>query len=443
MRFGRRSLGMGLLCSAALLVALPASAQDSKDAPKPAVVIAPVVDQPIESSEVFIGTIEAIQQVELRARVEGFLEKVLFKEGQMVQANQLLYQIQKSQYQASLDQANATEQQGEAALQRAQAEVTDTQLEFERQAALLKNGNTSQARYDQARAARDKAVASASDAKAQIASAKADIEQAQLNLSYTDINTPITGKIGKTALTEGNLVTTNSGVLATVVQLDPIRVVFSISDADYVRVMEDFQKKKETPGQGEYTFNLTLPTGQPYQHPGSFSFVNNQVDPNTGTIAIRADFPNPQQLLVPGQFVRVTTSEAKPQTLPVVPAKAVQQDRKGRYVFVLGQDNRAERRDITVGPRTKDGWAVEKGLVPGEMVIVDGIQKVHNGVQVTPTQATSGAAGKQGDSQSSGQGGNGQSDDGQSGDGQSGSGSSGQSDGGGGGGTSSGGGTSN
>ncbi len=392
MHFGQSAIWAAALCGAALLAALPAAAQEDASAPKPAVVVAPVVNEPVETSEVFVGTIEAIQQVELVARVEGFLEKVLFKEGQMVTAGQLLYQIQKAQYQASLDQATANEEQAQASLQRAKAQVADTQAEFGRQAALLRNGNTSQARYDQAQAARDEAVATQSEATAQIASAKADIEQAQLNLSYTDISSPIAGKIGKTAATQGNLVGPNTGTLATVVQLDPIRVVFSISDSEYVEVVQELQKEKVQPGEKVYTFHLTLPTGQPYEYPGTFSFVNNQVDPDTGTIAIRADFQNPQQLLIPGQFVRVTTSEAKPKTLPVVPAKAVQQDRKGRFVFVLGQDNRAERRDITVGARVKTGWAVESGLTQGEMVIVDGIQKVHNGLQVTPSQAKSGPA---------------------------------------------------
>lgn len=400
MRIGQSAIVAGVLAGTLLAASQAAWAQDEGSAPKPAVVVAPVVNEQVDSSQVFVGTIEAIQQVELRARVEGFLEKVLFKEGQMVQAGALLYQIQKAQYQASLDQANANEKQAEATLLSAQARVTDTQAEFGRQAALLKNGNTSQARYDQAKAALDEAKASVGEAQAQIASAKSDIEQANLNLSYTDISSPIAGKIGKTAITQGNLVNANSGVLATVVQLDPIRVVFSISDSDYVEVRQQLLKDKVQDDGKAFDFNLTLPTGQPYQYPGTFSFVDNQVDPNTGTIAIRADFQNPQQLLVPGQFVRVTTSEAKPETKPVVPAKAVQQDRKGRYVFVLGKDDRAERRDIKVGERVKEGWAVASGLVSGEMVIVEGIQKIHNGVQVTPSQAKEGGAAASGDAAS-------------------------------------------
>lgn len=387
MRIGQSAMGAGFLAGALLLAGLTASAQDEASTPKPAVLVAPVVNQSVATSDVFVGTIEAIQEVELRARVEGFLEKVLFQEGQMVKAGQLLYQIQKAQYQASLDQANANEKQAEASLQSAQARVADTAAEFDRQAALLTRGNTSQARYDQAKAARDEAQADVSEANAQIASAKSDIEQAQLNLSYTDISTPIAGKIGKTAITQGNLVDANSGVLATVVQLDPIRVVFSISDSEYVEVRQQLLKDNVQEGDKVFDFGLTLPTGEPYQYPGTFSFVDNQVDPDTGTIAIRANFQNPQQLLIPGQFVRVTTSEAKPTTMPVVPAKAVQQDRKGRYVFVLGKDDRAERRDIKVGQRVKEGWAVTEGLVSGEMVIVEGIQKIANGVQVAPSQA--------------------------------------------------------
>ncbi|GAB5468605.1 MAG: multidrug efflux RND transporter periplasmic adaptor subunit VmeY [Rhodospirillales bacterium] len=395
----------------ALGALLPASAAIAQqgEAPKPGVVIAPVVNEKVATSQVFIGNIEAIQEVELRARVEGFLEKVAFKEGQMVTAGDLLYQIEQAQYQASLEGAQAQEAEAQAALLSSQAQAEDTQAEFERQAQLLTRGNTSQARFDQAKAARDQAKASVSQSQAQIASAKSDIDTAKLNLSYTQVTSPIAGKIGKTAVTEGNLVDPSTGVLATVVQLDPIRVVFSISDAEYVEVTEQLLKDNVQPGTQVYSFALTLPTGKPYEHQGTFAFVDNQVDPATGTIAIRADFPNPQQLLVPGQFVRVTTSETQAKTLPVVPTRAVQQDTKGRYVFVLGKDDRAERRDITVGEQTKDGWAVEGGLVAGEMVIVEGIQKIHNGLQVTPTRApnqpaASGTQGAGAGGQSSGQG---------------------------------------
>lgn len=410
-------LGFVLLC-------LPAVAQEQKQQTvKPAVIVAPVVDEPIVTPQVFVGTVEAIQEVELRARVEGFLDTVAFKEGQMVKANELLYQIEQAQYQASLDQSKAQEAEAQAALLSAQAQAEDTQAEFERQAQLLTRGNTSQARYDQSKAARDQAKAAVSQAQAQIEAAKANIEQAQLNLSYTQVTSPIAGKIGKTAVTQGNLVDPSTGVLATVVQLNPIRVVISVSDAEYVQVVERINKLKVEPDKPLYAFELTLPTGQKYDQPGSFSFVDNQVDPNTGTIAVRINFDNPEQLLVPGQFVRVTTSQAEPEKKPVVPAKAVQQDRKGRFVFVIGQDNRAIRRDITVGPQVKDGWAVESGLTPGEMVIVDGIQKIANGVEVTPHRQSSETktGGQQGASQGSG------GSQGQSGGGSSGSSSGGSS----------------
>ncbi|MEO1190686.1 MAG: efflux RND transporter periplasmic adaptor subunit [Pseudomonadota bacterium] len=400
MHRGKTATLAGAILLGGLVMALPPAAQDQDQAaaPKPAVVIAPVVDRPITESEVFIGTVEAIQEVELRARVEGFLTQVAFKEGQMVTANELLYQIEQAQYQAALDGATADEAQAQAELLSSQAQAEDTQAEFERQAQLLTRGNTSQARFDQAKAERDQAKASVSQSQAQIASAKANIETAKLNLSYTAVSSPIAGKIGKTAFTVGNLVDPSSGVLATVVQLDPIRVVFSVSDADYVRVRERLVRDNVQPGEQLFDFALTLPTGQAYEHEGTFAFVDNQVDSNTGTIAIRADFPNPKQLLVPGQFVRVTTSEAQPKTMPVVPARSVQRDGKGSYVFVLAQNNRVERRDVTLGPRADQGWSVEKGLTSGELVVVDGIQKIHNGVEVTPTRAPATSQPSQSDS---------------------------------------------
>ncbi len=401
MHVSRLARAQGLFLGALVTLAASAAAQDS-ETPKPAVLVAPVVNEKVAGKQVFIGKVEAIQQVDLRARVEGFLEKVEFKEGQMVEQGQLLYLIEQAQYKASLDQSVAEEEQAEATLEGAQAQAIDTQAEFDRQAQLLTRGNTSQARYDQAKAARDQAKASVSQAQAQIASAKADIEQAKLNLSYTEIHSPIGGKIGKTAVTAGNLVDPNTGVLATVVQLDPIRVVFSVSEAEYIEVTQRLLNENVAPDTKVFDFALTLPTGEAYPYQGSFSFVNNVVDQSTGTIALRANFQNPQQLLLPGQFVRVNTSEAEPKTFPVVPAKAVQQDQKGRFVFVLGKDDRAERRDITVGERVDQGWAVQSGLVSGEMVIVEGIQKLHNGIQVTPSPAKGTSA--FGEGQSGGQG---------------------------------------
>ncbi len=314
------------------------------EAPPPEVGTAAVRLAPVTNQRQFVGTVAAIQQVDLIARVEGFLDSVDVPEGSFVKAGDIVFEIEKDTYQAALEGAQATLQVATATEAGAEATLKQAQINLERQQQLLKSAAVSQSVVDQAVATRDSAAASVDQAKAQIAQAQAQIKTAQLNLSFTDVRSPIAGRIGKVAVTAGNLVSPSTGALATVVETDPIRVVFSISDSEYLGVVATLKPDDQglpASGAAEYQPRLKLPNGQDYPLPGKIVFLDNRIDPSTGTIAVYTEFPNPHVELVPGQYVTVTVQAGQPVSFPVVPAAAIQQDRDGAYVFVLGDGNRA------------------------------------------------------------------------------------------------------
>lgn len=397
-----------LLAMPVLLAAMGSLASDDKSAkgskddqssapqgPPPSVVVAAVQMQDVASERRYIGTIKAIQSVDVRARVEGFLEKVAFKQGHTVEAGELLYQIEQDQYQAALASAEGELAAAQASLASAKATLEDKQADFERFAALVKKGDTSQTNFDRAKAQRDEAAASVESAKASIKQAQAGIEQAKINLGYTTITSPIDGRIGATKYTEGNLVNTSSGTLATVVQLDPIRAVFSIPSADFVRIQERVADDGADHARDLFVPELILPTGKTYDQKGKVAFADNQVNPATGTIPIYADFPNADRLLLPGQFVTAVVRTAQTKEEPVVPASAILRTRDGEQVYLVGKDNRVEQRTIKTGVQVGTGYAVTSGLQSGEIVIVSGVQKVKPGMTVKPVKqsASDGASG--------------------------------------------------
>ena len=358
--------------------------------PPPSVIVAPVRMHDVTDRAQFIGNVEAVQQVEVRARVEGFLDKVSFTEGSTVTAGAVLYEIEQGPYQAALDQANAALAAAQAQLASAQATLKQKEAELGRQTTLARQQFASQAVLDQATALRDEAAAAVQQASAQIHSAQAQINAANLNLSYTTLKAPIAGVIGKTSSTIGNLVSPSTGVLATIVQMSPIRVVFSIPERDYVTIMKFLAGQSGKEGAGSYDLfspQLLLPDGTDYGRAGKIEFINNQIDPTTGTVAVRATFDNPDNVLLPGQYASVTVQVGRSQSRPNVPQTAVLQDEQGSYVYVVDRDNRVQKRPIKTGMRTDTGFAVESGLQQGEAVIVDGIQKARPGIIVQPVAA--------------------------------------------------------
>lgn len=367
-----------------------ALAQEPAQGALPEVETAAVALAPVTRQGQFVGSVAAIQQVNLVARVEGFLDAVSFNEGSYLKAGDTAFQIEKDTYQAALDSAQAALESANAGLAGAQANLTNAEVNLKRQQELLKTNAVSQSTVDQAQAQRDTADAQVKQSQAQIGQAQAQVKTAQLNLSYTDVITPIAGRIGKAQVTVGNLVSPSSGPLATIVQTDPIRVVFSISDRDYLNVVKALKpddKGLPEGGASQFQPTLQLPDGSKYEQPGKIAFLDNTIDPSTGTIAVYTEFPNPHLLLVPGQFVTVTVLSSDAEQLPVVPAAAVLQDRDGPYVFVIGEGNRAVIRRITLGPRVGTDWAVTSGLVNGDVIIVSGLQKVAAGMVVAPKPA--------------------------------------------------------
>lgn len=358
---------------AAVATALSAAAQAPAGAPPPAVMVAQVETEDIAPAREFIGRVEAVQAVDLRARVQGFLEEVSFHEGQDVKAGDVLFRIEPDRYEAALAKA-------EAQLASARATLKNAELNLDRRQELSRRGNVSMAELDSAIADRDSAAAA-------VESAEAGVQAAQLDLGYTKIVSPIAGRIGHAAVTQGNLVGPDSGPLARVVQLDPIRVVFSVSERDFVAVSR--QMAGATPaeiGKG-FVPTLRLADGSAYSERGKVDFTDNVVDPATATIAVRALFSNPDGLLLPGQTVNVVVRPAEGRQMPVVPMSAVQENRQGRFVLVVGAQNRVEIRPIKTGAQVRQAWSVEEGLAPGDTIIVEGLQKVRPGAIVRPVRA--------------------------------------------------------
>ena len=366
-----------------------ALAQEQPAAAPPIVETAAVKLASVTSQNEFVGSVVAAQQVALTARVEGFLDEVNFTEGSFVEADSVAFVIEKDTYEAAVEGAQAQLESATAAVASAEANLKLQDLTLVRQKELLRTNAVSQSVVDQAQATRDGAQAQVDQANAQIALMQSQLRTARLNLSYTDVKSPIAGRIGKANITEGNLISPQSGPLATVVQTDPIRVVFSISDREYLDVVKALKPDNSGIAADAAAFQprLRLPDGTDYDQPGKIAFLDNTIDPATGTIAVYAEFANPELKLVPGQFVEVTVQSGESVELPVVPASAILQDQEGAYVFGLGEGNRAEIRRVTLGQRVGTDVAVTSGLAQGEMVIVSGIQKVQPGVAVTPQAA--------------------------------------------------------
>jgi len=334
--------------------------------PAPAVGVRPAATRPVSRSFEFVGRVKAMNIVEVRARIEGFLDKVLFTEGQDVKAGDLLYQIEKVQFQSALDQAKGN-------LLVADAAAVNAKLEYDRQLDLVKRQYTPQSVLDKDKADLD----SANGRKMQ---AEAAVTQAQANLGYTDIRSPIDGRIGRTARTVGNLVNPASGVLATIVSQDPTYVVFPVSVKDLETIRE--ARRKEGGGLAKIEIDVRLANGQSYPQKGAWNLTDPQVDQTTDSLIMRATIPNPDRMLIDGQFVTAVIRERAEEPRLVVPQAALQIDQAGSYVLVVDDQHKVERRPVKTGDNIGTDIVVTSGLKVGDKVIVEGIQKVRPGVTV-------------------------------------------------------------
>jgi membrane fusion protein (multidrug efflux system) len=351
------------ICLLLLLLAACDEKKAPPPPPKPAVSVQPAAMKGVNRTFEFVGRIKAVNQVDLRARVEGFLEKILFREGQDVKAGDLLYQIEKVQYQAAVDQAKAN-------LAAAQALVINDQLQYDRQLQLAKDQFSPQSRVDQLKAALD------SD-KAKVLQAQAALTQAEVNLEYTDIRAPVDGRIGITAYTLGNLVNSASGVLATIVSQDPIHVLFPVS----VRDLESIRaaRRQDNGDLAKIEIRIRLPNGDEYAQRGVWNLTNPQVNQQTDTLIMRATIPNPERRLVDGEFVTAIIKERREQPRLVIPQAALQIDQSGYYALVVDGEHKVVQRRVQTGPDLGTDVVITSGVEEGEKVIVDGIQKVRPG----------------------------------------------------------------
>lgn len=355
-----------------VLMVAPRAADAQKPPPPPAVIYAPVAVTDVAPVYTFIGHVIAIQTVQAVPRVTAFIDKVLVNEGSDVKAGQVLFELQKAQYEAALQTA-----QGQ--LTSAQAALRLAQVAYARAASLANRGVESQATLDQATATRDQAQAA-------IVQAQASLAQAGLNLSYCTISAPISGRVGRVTMTEGNLVTPSTPALITINELSPIRVVFAVAYREIVTI----EAREGTPGHptsAKLSVQLKLPNGAVYDHAGAIAFQTNQVDSATGTVNVYADFPNPDAVLLPGAYVTVTIRRAAPQERPIVPVEAVQTEESGSFVLLIGPDNKIKKQPVTVGAQIAQDFIVEKGLSKGDRIVVSGVQKAIPGALVHPVPA--------------------------------------------------------
>jgi membrane fusion protein, multidrug efflux system len=372
---GRNSfLGKNCLAKRAAIAALSfivsygaAAAQGAP--PPPAVSVSPVVSRQVTETGGFIGRVTAINKVDIVARVAGFIEERNFTEGQQVKTGDLLFRIEQATYKAAVEQQRAN-------LAKAKATEVNTNLQLQRGKELVRNNNIPQSTLDQ-RAA-DEAAAQAS-----VLEAQALLDQAEINLGYTEIRSPIDGRIGIATFTVGNLVESSSGKLATIVSQDPIYVLFQASERDVLAYKS--RAARSTEKNAHVTIHIKLPNGSVYPHPGLTNFLDVQVDANTDTVTVRAQLPNPEGLLIPGGIVGVTVERGAPRSALVVPQSAVQLDQAGSYVLLVDDAKKVELRRVTTGAEQGRYVVVTDGLKEGEMVIVEGIQKVHPGQVVTAT----------------------------------------------------------
>lgn len=340
----------------------------------PGVVVAPVTQRDVPIYKEWVGSTDGSTNAAIRAQVTGYLVKQAYEDGTEVKRGGLLFELDPRPFQAALDQAKATLAQG-------QAQQGKTELDVKRYTPLAKEKAISQEELDDA-------IQSNLAAKAQVLATMAVVEQAQLNLGFTKIVAPIDGIVGIAKVGVGDLISPSSGELTTMSTVDPIKVNFFISEHEYLRASKqrDFRGWHES-GRGP-EIELLLADGSAYAFKGYINAADRQVDPKTGTIQVSGLFSNPKRVLRPGMFVRVRALvEIKDKTLLVL-QRAVMELQDKHLVAVVGADNKVSMRPVKVGEQIESEWMITAGLQAGERVIVDGIQKVHQGAMVTPTLMT-------------------------------------------------------
>ena len=351
----------------------------------PTVVVETVTTDDMEIYGEYVGRIRAQQFVEIRARVEGYLEEMLFEEGTYIKKDQVLFVIDPKLYKARVDGARAQLQKDKALELKAKRDLDRIRPLFEQNAA---------SQLDL-----DNAIASYESAVSAVIMSEADLAQAELALGYTTVRSPISGYISERNVDIGTLVGPGGkSLLATIVKSDTVRVDFSMTALDYLRSKErnvNLGHQDPTRGWNPY-ITVTLADDSVYPYEGLVDFADPQVDPQTGTFSVRAEMPNPDHVLLPGQFTKVKLLLDVREGAVVVPSKAVIIEKGGAFIYVIRPDNVAERRFIELGPETDNMMIVERGLIPGERIVVEGYHKLMPGMTVEIVEPVAGEAAAEG-----------------------------------------------
>ncbi len=375
--FPIRSLALALATAAALAAAGCTSQAETGPAmpPPPEVSVAPVLTKPVGQWDDFTGRVAAVDTVELRPRVSGYIERVAFTEGQEVRKGDLLFTIDPRRYRANLDRALAE-------LDRARSEARLAQAQDRRAKTLIDAKAISREEFESRRA-------SSAQGNAAVRAAEAAVEAARLELQYTQVRAPISGRVGRALVTRGNLAQADSTLLATLVSVDPVHVYFETDEQAYLHYK---QLERDGRGGAQSIVRIGLADEDGHPHEGRLDFVDNQVDPRTGTIRARAVVADPDRRFTPGLFARVQLQGGTAAPAMLVDDKAVLTDQDRKYVYVLGPHNTAQRKDVTLGRQVDGLRVVTAGLSPKDRVIVHGVQKVFMpGMPVAPKPIAMGA----------------------------------------------------
>lgn len=373
LKFGKRQ---AIIAAAAVIVIgavwFILTRKPAQEPNHPVVCVEPAGKQDVEIYGDYVGRIRAQQFVEVRARVEGFLEQMKFEEGTYVKRGQVLFVINQDQYKAKADKARAQLKKDEATARKAERDLERIRPLYEQNAA-------SQLDLDNAIAAYETAVAS-------VGMSQADLDQAEQELSYTIVTSPISGHISERHVDLGTLVGTGAqSLLATIVKSDTVLVDFSMTALDYLRSKERNVNigQQDTTRSWQPTVTITLADNSVYPYKGLVDFAEPQVNPETGTFSVRAEMSNPNHVLLPGQFTKVRLLLDVMEDATVVPQKSLIQEKGASYIYVMRRDSTVERRYIEVSAEFGNNMVVERGIIPGEMVVTEGVNKLTPGIKVT------------------------------------------------------------
>ncbi len=373
MRFPRSMFVFSVLFSWIASASL-ALAQGSPAPPPPVTVAKPVVKDIVERTD-FIGRFEALDQVDVRARVSGYLDKVHFQDGTFVKAGDLLFTIDPRPYRNALEQA-------QSAVTSSQVRLEFAQSDLDRAEQLRRTGNITDQLYDQRRQA-------FLTAKAELDRAQAALRQAQLDVEFTQIRSPLSGRISRKLVSEGNLINANETILTNVLSLDPIQFYFDVDERSYLAYSRQAKGGTKTSANGETNeVLLTLTDERLGQRKGLLDFVDNRLDAASGTIRLRAVFENKDLFLTPGLFGRVTIGASDPYQGILLPDEAIGSDQDRRVVYVVGENNIVNLKPVRIGPRIDGYRVIRDGLTGNETVVVNGLVRVRPGAPVTPQMTT-------------------------------------------------------